>query len=75
MAFISSFHVPFNSGFYQTKISKKMSKILEILRNLGSRIRVGFCRFPWGSDHFIKEIPCYIKHYSMVNQAQYSAAP
>ena len=30
-----------------------------------------FCRFSWGSTHFIKEIPCHT-HYSMDNQAQYS---
>ena len=75
MAFISTFHAPLNSVFYQTNISRKMSKILEILWNPGSRIRVGFCRFAWGSYNFIKKIHCYIKHFNMVNQAQYSEAP
>ena len=72
MALISPFHVRFNSVFYQTKISRKMPKILEILRNPGSKIRVGFCLFSWGSKHFINEISCHIRHYSMDNQAQYS---
>ena len=51
-----------------------MPKILEILWNPGSKIPVGFCRSSWGSNYFIKEIPCYITHYSMDNQAQYSGA-
>ena len=62
----------FNFVLYQTKNSRKMPKILKILWNHGSRIRVGFCRFPWGSNNFIKEIPCHIKHFNMDNQAQYS---
>ena len=51
---------------------EKMPKILQILRNPGSRIRVGFSRFSWGSNHFINEIPCHIKQYNMDNQAQHS---
>ena len=76
MAFISPFHFRFNSVFYQTKISRKMPEILKILRNPGSKIRVGFCRFPWGSNNFIEDIPCHIQHYSMEldNQARYSKA-
>ena len=55
--------------------SRKMPKILQILRNPGSKIRVGFYRFSWGSNHVIKEIPCHIKHYIMDNQAQNSEIP
>ena len=47
-------HVRFNSVLYQTKISRKLPKILEILRNAGSKIRVCFCQFSWGSNNFIK---------------------
>ena len=47
-----------------------MPKILQILRNPGSRIRMGFCRFSWGSNHFIKEISCNIKHYNMDNKVR-----
>ena len=72
MEFISLFYVRFNSVFYQTKISRKMPKILEILPNLGSRIPVFFCLFPFGLNAFIKEIPGYMKRYNMDNQAQYS---
>ena len=48
-----------------------MPNILQILRNSGSKTRVGFCRFWLGSNHFIKEIPCHIAHYSLNNQARY----
>ena len=65
----------FNSVLYQTKISTKLLKILQILRNPLSRIRVGFCQFAWGSNHFIEKIPYHITHYNMDNQAQYSEAP
>ena len=47
----------------------------QILWNTGCKIRVGFSRFSWGSNHFIDEIPCHITHYSMDNQAQYSEVP
>ena len=45
MAFISPFHVRFNFVLYQNQISRKMPKILWILQNSGSRIRVGFWDF------------------------------
>ena len=69
---------PFTSDsnvLYQTKISRKMSKILQILRNPGSRIRVCFYRFSLGSNHFIKEIHCHIKQHDIDNPAQYSEVP
>ena len=62
MAFISPFHIRFNSVLFQSKTSRKMSKILQILRNPGSKIRVGFCPFSRGLNNFIEEIPCHIKH-------------
>ena len=45
MAFIFPFHAWFSCIFCQTKISRKMAKILEILWNPGSKIWVGFCWF------------------------------
>ena len=72
MALMSPFHVPFNAVLYQTRISRKMPKILQILQKPVSRIGVGFCHFSWGSNHFIEEFPCHVKHYNMDNQAQYS---
>ena len=75
MALISPFRIQCNSVLYQTKISRKMTKILQILWNPEPRIRVGFCRFSWGSNHFINEIPCHIKHYNMDYQAQLSEVP
>ena len=53
---------PIQFYFFQTKISRKMPKILQNLWYPGSKIQVGFCRFSWGSKHFIEEIPCPITH-------------
>ena len=66
---------PIQFRLQTNKNFEKMPKNLQILMNPGSKIRVGFCRSSWGSNHFIKEIPCHITHYRMENQAQYSEAP
>ena len=69
MAFIFPFHDRFNSVIYQTKILRKIPKILQILRNPESKILVGFYRFSWGLNHSMKQIPCHITHYSMNRQS------
>ena len=75
MSFISPFHIRFKFSFIKPKFLGKMPKILQILRNSGSKIRADFCQISWGSNHFIKVIPCHTAHYRMDNQAPYSEVP
>ena len=75
MAFISPFHVRINSVFYRAKISRKNAQDPAGPGEPWIQDPSGFCRFSWGLNHFIKELPYHITRYNMDNQAQNLEVP